>query len=115
MKSRSSPSPRRSDWKVWQWALTGPGRSALPPSPRSPGQSRPAGSTAAMRPPSTITARPDFQPDSVSTRSGRSLTRALSSLVDEPAALEDAAHVVHAVVVGEIAPVGNVRQEEIEI
>src|SRR6266550_1534848 len=74
MKSRSSPRPRRSDWKVWQWALTVPGRSARPASVRSPWPRRPAGSTAVMRPPSTSTAWPERQPASVQTSSGTSLT-----------------------------------------
>src|SRR5437764_8769326 len=74
MKSRSSPRPRRSDWKVWQWALTVPGRSARPASVRSPWPRRPAGSTAVMRPPSTATAWPERQPASVQTSSGTSLT-----------------------------------------
>src|SRR5438477_1345257 len=65
MKSRSSPRPRRSDWKVWQWALTVPGRSARPASVRSPWPRRPAGSTAVMRPPSTSTAWPEREPASL--------------------------------------------------
>src|SRR5206468_1436045 len=60
MKSRSSPRPRKSDWKVWQWALTVPGRSALPASITSLGQWRCTCSTAATRPPSTTTPRPDL-------------------------------------------------------
>src|SRR5204862_64687 len=137
MKSRSSPRPRRSDWNVWQWALTVPGRSALPVSMTSLGQTRCTCSSAAMRPPSTTTTRPDCQPASVRTRSGTSrwvmvagaarpphaaggLTKERPGSVrslptHQPAALDDAAHVVHAVEVREVPPVRDLGEEQVAL
>src|SRR5438046_4853615 len=137
MKSRSSPRPRRSDWNVWQWALTVPGRSALPVSMTSLGQTRCTCSSAAMRPPSTTTARPDCQPAAVRTRSGTSrwvmvagaarpphaaggLTKERPGSVrslptHQPAALDDAAHVVHAVEVREVPPVRDLGEEQVAL
>src|SRR5256885_4457690 len=133
MKSRSSPSPRSSDWKVWQCALTVPGSSARPGSAWSPRCGVPAAWTAATRPSVIATARPLCQPSGVSTSSGKSRIivagpsrpardvggliqeragSAPSSLVDEAAALDHAADVVDAVEVGEIAPVGDVGQQQ---
>src|SRR5262249_23989027 len=74
MKSRSSPSPRNSDWKVWQWAFTVPGSSALPRSLTSPGSTAPAGPMNAIRPAVIAIARSAAQPSGVRAGSGRSLT-----------------------------------------
>src|SRR6267142_216527 len=78
MKSRSSPSPRRSDWKAWQCALTVPGRSALPGSRvmsvavTSAGE---LGATSVIRPSRTVTISSLNRPPSATTTSGRSRIR----------------------------------------
>src|SRR5256886_14574531 len=82
MKPRSSPSPRNSDWKVWQWAFTVPGSSAFPRSLTSPGSPAPAGPMNAIRPSVIAIARSAAQPSGVRARSGRSLTSGPASPSD---------------------------------
>src|ERR1043166_2826652 len=102
MKSRSSPSPRNSDWKVWQWAFTVPGSSALPRSLTSPGSTAPTGPMNAIRPSVIAIARSATQPSGVRARSGRSLTSG-------PASPSDRHDVVTAVDVDDLA--GDPRRE----
>src|SRR5207249_3700009 len=100
-------------------------------------QTRCTCSSAAMRPPSTTTTRPDCQPASVRTRSGTSrwvmvagaarpphaaggLTKERPGSVrslptHQPAALDDAAHVVHAVEVREVPPVRDLGEEQVAL
>src|SRR6266446_3278495 len=102
MKSRSSPSPRNSDWKVWQWAFTVPGSSALSRSLTSPGSTAPTGPMNAIRPSVIAIARSATQPPGVRARSGRSLTSG-------PASPSDRHDVVTAVDVDHLA--GDPRRE----
>src|SRR5206468_2321281 len=108
MKSRSSPSPRSSAWKVWQCALIVPGTHALPARRTSPACAAPTSCTATMRPSAIATARSASQPVSVRTRSAR-------SLMDDAAARDDRPHVVDAIVVGEEPPVGNIGEEHVAL
>src|SRR5438132_2235572 len=78
MKSRSSPSPRRSDWKAWQCALTVPGRSAFPGSrvmSVAVASADEHGPTSVIRPSRTVTISSLNQRPSTTTTSGRSRIR----------------------------------------
>src|SRR5882672_4669826 len=78
MKSRSSPSPRRSDWKAWQWALTVPGRSAFPGRrvmSVAVASADELGATPVIRPSRTVTIWSLNQPPPATTTSGRSRIR----------------------------------------
>src|SRR5437879_4753669 len=80
MKARSSPSPRSSDWKAWQCALTVPGRSALPGrrvmsvAVTSAGE---LGATSVIRPSRTVTISSLNREPSATTTSGKSRIRAV--------------------------------------
>src|SRR6266849_10172617 len=78
MKSRSSPRPRRSDWKAWQCALTVPGRSAFPGRRVLSVAVASAGELRAMsviRPSRTVTISSLSQRPSATRTSGRSRIR----------------------------------------
>ena len=72
MKSRSSPSPRSNDWKVWQWLLTVPGSSARPGKRHVAGLRRAGRLHRRDRPSVIAIARSGCQPSGVNTRSGSS-------------------------------------------
>src|ERR1700730_873859 len=78
MKSRASPSPRRSDWKAWQCVLTVPGRSAFPGSRAmsvAVASADELGVKSVIRPSRTVTILSLNQRPSVTTTSGRSRIR----------------------------------------
>src|ERR1700730_705201 len=80
MKSRSSPSPRSSDWKAWQWALTVPGRSAFPGSrvmSVAVASADELGVTSVIRPSRTVTIPSLSQRPFATRTSGRSRIRAV--------------------------------------
>src|SRR5215470_15723684 len=80
MKSRSSPSPRSSEWKVWQCALTVPGRRARLGSRVASERVASAGEpgiTSVIRPSRTVTIVSRSRRPSATTTSGRRRIRTM--------------------------------------